>query len=195
MTYKSKIVVLDNYDSFTYNLVHYIEDIVKVKVKVVRNDDCSLPYFNQFDTIFLSPGPGLPEQAGIMQDVINEYSPNKNIFGVCLGMQGIALNFGAHLINLSKVHHGVATKMSVIDRNEVLYKNIKDEFYAGRYHSWIVDRTSIPKELSITSVDENSNIMSLKHVKYNVHGVQFHPESVLSPEGKTIISNFLKYYT
>ena len=189
-----KILLIDNYDSFTYNLVHYIEDIIGKTITVIRNDKLTLKAIGEFDIIIISPGPGLPLEAGLLMAIIKEYASSKIIFGICLGMQAIALNFGAKLINLKTVYHGIATPMNVTDKNEVLFKDIPKTFVAGRYHSWIVNADTFPSDLQVTCVDENDRIMAIKHKTYNAIGVQFHPESILTKYGKKIIYNFLKYY-
>ncbi|RFC53704.1 anthranilate synthase component II [Brumimicrobium aurantiacum] len=188
----NKILVLDNYDSFTYNLVHYIESSGKYDVDVFRNDEISLQEVDQYETIILSPGPGLPENAGILKLVIEKYAATKNILGVCLGMQAIGEVFGGELINLNQVYHGVATKVNVLKADDLLFQNIPSKFQIGRYHSWVIKNENFPKDLEITSVDENKQIMSLKHRSLNLYGVQFHPESILSEFGKEMINNFLK---
>lgn len=187
----SKVLVFDNYDSFTYNLVQIIERILNQKVDVVRNDKITLEEIDQYNQIILSPGPGIPEEAGILLDLIKKYAPTKSILGVCLGQQAIAEAFGGSLINLSEIFHGVATPTELIKNNTKLFKNLSSGFEAGRYHSWAVSRENFPEELEITAVDEDGMIMALQHKTYDVHGVQFHPESILTPEGELIIRNFL----
>ena len=188
-----KILLIDNYDSFTYNLVHYIEDIIGYSITVIRNDKINISIVNEFDIIIISPGPGLPDDAGIILDIVNKYAANKIIFGICLGMQAIAMNFGAKLQNLETVYHGIATPMKVLNKNEMLFNNIPEIFNAGRYHSWVINLESLTDNLQVTCVDENNRIMAIKHKTYNVSGVQFHPESILTEHGKKIIYNFLKY--
>ena len=185
-----KIVVFDNYDSFTYNLVQMIEQITSEKVDVVRNDQITLEELNQYDKIILSPGPGIPEEAGILLDVIKSFAPTKSIFGVCLGQQAIAQAFGGSLINLSEIYHGVATESKQIADHK-LFKNLSSVLEVGRYHSWAVNTEDFPEELEITSIDDNGMIMSLKHKEYDIHAVQYHPESILTPYGKQILENFL----
>lgn len=189
---KKKILVLDNYDSFTYNLVHYIESSGEYEVDVFRNDEITLNEVDQYDTIVLSPGPGLPKNAGILNNLIKKYAPHKKILGVCLGMQAIGEVYGGQLENLSQVYHGVSTELNVIDSNDALYLGLPQSFKMGRYHSWIISAESFPKDLVITGRDENQQIMSLRHVSYKLYGVQFHPESVLSEYGKELVNNFLK---
>lgn len=186
-----KILVLDNYDSFTYNLVHYIEANENYKVDVFRNDEISLNEVDKYDTIVLSPGPGLPEEAGILKELIKRYAPTKKILGVCLGMQAIGEVYGGKLENLNNVYHGVATDLSVIDSSDLIYKGLPQNFKVGRYHSWVISKENFPTELTITAVEENNQIMSLKHKDYNLYGVQYHPESILTEYGKEIINNFL----
>lgn len=185
-----KILVLDNYDSFTYNLVQIIEQIVNEKIDVFRNDKISLEEVEKYDKIILSPGPGIPEEAGILLELIKKYAPTKSIFGVCLGQQAIAEAFGGTLINLSEIYHGVATESTQINEHK-LFKNLPETLEVGRYHSWAVNPENFPDELEITSVDKNGMIMSLKHKNYDVHAVQYHPESILTPKGKQILENFL----
>lgn len=187
----TKILVFDNYDSFTYNLVQIIERVLNQKVDVVRNDQISLEEINKYDKIILSPGPGIPEEAGILLDVIKEYAPTKSILGVCLGQQAIAEAFGGSLINLSEIFHGVATSAELVKNDTKLFRNIPSGLAVGRYHSWAVDPKNFPQELEITAVDKDGMIMALQHKTYDVHGVQFHPESILTPDGEAIIKNFL----
>ncbi|WP_294306734.1 aminodeoxychorismate/anthranilate synthase component II [uncultured Chryseobacterium sp.] len=187
----ARILVFDNYDSFTYNLVQMIERILDTKVDVVKNDQITLAEIDQYDKIVLSPGPGIPEEAGILLDVIREYAPTKSILGVCLGQQAIAEAFGGRLINLTEIYHGVATPADVIKDNTKIFRNLSSGIEVGRYHSWVVNRDDLPNELEITAVDKDGMIMALQHKTYDVHGVQFHPESILTPEGEMIIRNFL----
>ncbi len=186
-----KILVFDNYDSFTYNLVQMIEQIVGSEVDVFRNDKIALEDIEKYDKIILSPGPGIPEEGGILLDVIKKYAPTKSIFGVCLGQQAIAEAFGGSLINLSEIYHGVATEATQTTDHK-LFNNLPETLEVGRYHSWAVNPDDFPEELEITSVDKNGMIMSLKHKSYDVHAVQYHPESILTPDGKQILENFLK---
>ena len=187
-----KRVVIDNYDSFTYNLVHYLEDL-NCEVTVFRNDEFEMDELQQFDKILLSPGPGIPDEAGLLKNVIKTYASSKSILGVCLGQQAIGEVFGGTLINLEKVYHGVATNIKITNTDDVLFKDLPNEFEVGRYHSWVVSNDDFPNDLIITSVDENGQIMSLKHNKFDVRGVQFHPESVLTPNGKKILENWVNY--
>jgi anthranilate synthase component 2 len=187
-----KILVFDNYDSFTYNLVHLVEKILHQKVDVYRNDQIPLEKVKEYDKIILSPGPGIPEEAGLLLPLIKEYAAAKSILGVCLGHQAIGQAFGGKLINLSTVYHGVATPVQVINRDKPLFNGLPDEFEVGRYHSWVVSEEGFPKELEITARDSNNFIMALQHKTYDVQGVQFHPESVLTPRGEEILRNWLK---
>lgn len=184
------VLVIDNYDSFVYNLVHYLEDL-DCKVTVKRNDQLKLEDVAAFDKVLLSPGPGIPDEAGLLKAIIKEYAPTKSMFGVCLGQQAIGEVFGGSLINLDKVFHGVATTAKQTVQDEPLFKDIPEAFEIGRYHSWVVSPEDFPEELEITSIDENGQIMSLRHKTYDVRGVQFHPESVLTPEGKKMIKNWV----
>lgn len=185
-----KILVIDNYDSFTYNLVHYLEDL-NCEVTVYRNDEFEIDEIASFEKILLSPGPGIPDEAGLLKAVIEKYSPTKSILGVCLGQQAIGEVFGGTLSNLDKVYHGVATNVKTVVSDEILFEGLGNEFEVGRYHSWVVD-SNLPDDLEATSVDENGQIMSLRHKNYDVRGVQFHPESVLTPNGKRILENWIK---
>ncbi|BAP30750.1 anthranilate synthase, component ii [Chryseobacterium sp. StRB126] len=186
-----KVLVFDNYDSFTYNLVQIIERILNQKVDVVRNDQITLEEVGQYDKIILSPGPGIPEEAGILLELIKEYAPTKSILGVCLGQQAIAEAFGGSLINLSEIFHGVATTTELVKEDTKLFKDLASGLEVGRYHSWAVNPDNFPDELEVTAVDKDGMIMALQHKIYDVHGVQFHPESILTPDGEVIIRNFL----
>lgn len=185
------IVVIDNYDSFTYNLVHYLEDL-NAKVTVVRNDEFELDELQHFDKILLSPGPGVPDEAGLLKAVIKKYAGLKPILGICLGQQAIGEVFGGSLTNLEKVYHGVATNVTLSVTDESLFDGLGNEFEVGRYHSWVISNSDFPADLEITSTDINGQIMSVRHKKFDVKGVQFHPESVLTPNGKKILENWLK---
>jgi len=185
-----KVLVIDNYDSFTYNLVHYLEDL-NCEVTVVRNDKLDLEDVKPFDKIVLSPGPGIPDEAGLLKDIIKEYAPTKSILGVCLGQQAIGEVFGGKLINLDEVYHGVATNVSITVNDESLFKGLGKKIEVGRYHSWVVD-ANLPDELEATSFDENGQVMSLRHKVYDIKGVQYHPESVLTPRGKEILKKLVK---
>lgn len=190
-----KILVFDNYDSFTYNLVHLVEKITHCKVDVYRNDQLDLQQVNDYDKIILSPGPGLPTEAGLLMPLIREYASSKSILGVCLGHQAIGEIFGGKLINLDKVFHGVATPIKVekytAGNGPDVFKNMPETFEVGRYHSWVVSEESFPQELEVTAKDDNGFIMGLRHRSYDVQGVQFHPESVLTPLGERLLANWL----
>lgn len=186
-----KIAVIDNYDSFTYNLVHYLEDL-NANVTVFRNDEFELNELEKFDKILLSPGPGIPDEAGLLKDVIKKYASSKSIFGVCLGLQAIGEVFGGHLTNLEKVYHGVATKVTKTE-DDFIFNDLPNEFEVGRYHSWVVSNENLPADLIVTSTDENGQIMSMKHAQFAIRGVQYHPESVLTPFGKKILENWLSH--
>ena len=186
-----KLLVLDNYDSFTYNLVHLIEKVSEISFEVINNDGISLDDVDQYTKILLSPGPGLPSQAGIMPALLQRYHKTKSIFGVCLGFQAIGETFGCSLRNLETVVHGMATEITLTEE-DIIFKNCPHNFKTGRYHSWVIDENKINQELIVTAVDEKKVIMAAKHVKYDVRGVQFHPESILSEHGETIIKNWLE---
>lgn len=185
-----KILVIDNYDSFTYNLVHYLEDL-GCEVTVRRNDQLTLEEVDAFEKIVLSPGPGLPDEAGLLKAIIKTYAPTKSILGVCLGQQAIGEVFGGSLINLDTVYHGVATKVTSCVTDESLFNGLDKTIEVGRYHSWVVD-LNLPEVLEATSFDENGQVMSLRHKIYDLKGVQFHPESVLTPDGKKILENWIQ---
>ncbi len=182
------VLVIDNYDSFTYNLVHYLEEL-QCNVVVKRNDKLTLEEVRPFDRIVLSPGPGIPNEAGLLKEIIATYAPTKSIFGVCLGQQAIGEVFGGSLINLEKVYHGIGTTVDVV-KEDPIFKDLPRTLEVGRYHSWVVD-PELPQELEATSFDANGQVMSLRHRQYDVCGVQFHPESVLTPHGKKILENWL----
>lgn len=186
-----KILLLDNYDSFTYNLYHLIKEQGETNIDVVRNDKISIEEVDAYDKIILSPGPGIPEEAGLLLPIIKKYAPTKQILGVCLGHQAIGEVFGATLENLRQVYHGIQTPIDIVAPDPI-FKGLGKEILGGRYHSWIVNRKSIPDCLEITALSKEGYIMGLRHKTYNVHGIQFHPESVLTPQGKTIINNFLQ---
>jgi anthranilate synthase component 2 len=184
-----KVLVIDNYDSFTYNLVHYLEDL-NCDVTVVRNDKLTLDDVKPFDKIVLSPGPGIPDEAGLLKPIIKQFAATKSILGVCLGQQAIAEVFGGSLINLDNVYHGVATKVTITVNDESLFEGLEKTIEVGRYHSWVVS-SNLPDSLEATSFDENGQVMSLRHKVYDVKGVQYHPESVLTPHGKQILKNWI----
>jgi anthranilate synthase component 2 len=186
-----KILIFDNYDSFTYNLVHVVEKIIHGKVDVYRNDKIPLEKVNDYDKIILSPGPGLPVESGLLLPLIKEYASSKSILGVCLGHQAIGESFGGSLINLSTVYHGVATNCQVSVDDCQLFAGLPKEIEVGRYHSWIVSKENFPTDLEITAEDDNGYIMALRHKTFDVQGVQFHPESVLTPLGEKIMRNWL----
>jgi anthranilate synthase component 2 len=186
-----KILVFDNYDSFTYNLVHLVEKILHQKVEVFRNDKIPLEKVKEYDKIILSPGPGIPVEAGLLLPLIKEYASTKSILGVCLGHQAIGEAFGGSLINLSTVYHGVATDCRLQVANCKLFKGLPEHIEVGRYHSWIVAEEGFPKDLEVTARDDNNYIMGLQHKTFDVQGVQFHPESVLTPDGEQILKNWL----
>ena len=198
-----KILVFDNYDSFTYNLVHLVEEILQLKVDVFRNDQIPLEEVKVYDKIILSPGPGIPQEAGLLLPLIREYAPSKSILGVCLGHQAIGEAFGAKLTNLSTVFHGVATAVNILQKSapatgeakpsplSPLFRGLAEQLQVGRYHSWVVQDKDLPAELEVTAWDENHYIMGLQHRRYDLQGLQFHPESVLTPEGKHIMRNWL----
>jgi len=187
-----KILVLDNYDSFTYNLVQYLQEITTdANIEVHRNDKITLDEVDQYDLVVLSPGPGVPKDAGIMPELIKRYADSKSILGVCLGHQAIGEAFGAKLENLSTVYHGIATPIEVIDKEEELFQDIPSGFIAGRYHSWVIKKDSLPDCLEITAIDDKGEIMAMRHKEYNIRSVQFHPESVMTESGKQILKNFL----
>ena len=183
------VLVIDNYDSFTYNLVHYLEDL-DCKVTVVRNDKLSLDDIEPYDKIVLSPGPGIPNEAGLLKPIIERFAPTKSILGVCLGQQAIGEVFGGSLVNLDNVYHGVSTKVTITVDDEPLFKDLEKTIEVGRYHSWVVN-SNLPEVLEATSFDENGQVMSLRHKTYDIKGVQYHPESVLTPNGKQILKNWI----
>jgi len=185
------ILVIDNYDSFTYNLVHLLHEL-GYEAEVWRNDKFKLEDVAAYDNILLSPGPGIPEEAGLLMDLIRTYAPQKRILGVCLGQQAIAEVFGGTLLNLGRPMHGIATPVTVLDNDEPLFKDCPSTMPVGRYHSWVVNPEDLPNTLKVTATDEDGQIMALRHTRYEVCGVQFHPESVLTPDGKQIIKNWLE---
>ena len=186
----TRILVFDNYDSFTYNLVHLVEKLTHQKVEVYRNDCIPLEKVKEFDKIILSPGPGVPSEAGLLLPLIREYAATKSILGVCLGHQAIGEAFGGKLVNLSTVYHGVATPVKILRRGD-LFEGLPDILEVGRYHSWVISEEGLPDELEVTARDENNYIMALRHTRLDVQGVQFHPESVLTPQGEKILKNWL----
>lgn len=185
--------MLDNYDSFTYNLVQYIEEIVETEIDVFRNDQITIEAVGEYDIIFLSPGPGVPKDAGILLEIIKEYATSKNIFGVCLGLQAIGETFGGELANLEKVYHGVQTTIIKVEDDEPIFENVPTVFEAGRYHSWVIKKENMPECLEVTAIDKKGIVMGASHKELNVRGVQFHPESIMTPEGKLMLRNFINY--
>lgn len=186
-----KIIVIDNYDSFVYNLVHYLKEF-NCRVEVVRNDKVNSKDINKYDKILLSPGPGIPREAGTMMEVIHQYAGKKPILGVCLGHQAIGEYFGGKLKNLKKVYHGVAENLNIMDKEEYLFKNIPSGIKVGRYHSWILDK-KLPGILVATAMDDHGLVMAIRHKVMDIRGVQFHPESILTEHGKTMIKNWVEY--
>ncbi len=184
------ILVFDNYDSFTYNLVHALREISDAQVTVVRNDKLNLDDAEGYDKIVLSPGPGIPSEAGLLLDLIRRYGSTKDILGVCLGHQALCEAYGATLINLSDVHHGLSEEIKVIAKDP-LFEGLPERFEVGRYHSWAVSPENLPADLEVTATDDEGQIMAMQHRKYKLHGVQFHPESVLTPHGKDILRNWI----
>lgn len=185
-----RVVIIDNYDSFTYNLAHLVKQL-GAKVEVFRNDQFTLNQLERFTKIILSPGPGIPEEAGLLMDVIRTYAGRKPMLGVCLGHQAIAEVFGGKLVNLKEVYHGIATEGTQFG-NDPIFSGLPKRIVMGRYHSWVVDRAGFPDCLEVTAMSDDGQIMALRHRNYNIHGIQFHPESVLSPEGATIVRNWLQ---
>ncbi len=185
------ILILDNYDSFTYNLVHMVEKITDKHPDVYRNDEITIERAGDYDLIMLSPGPGIPNEAGILKEIIKTYAGKKPIFGVCLGLQAIIEVFGGKIINMNEVFHGVATDMKVIKPESVIFEEIPETFPAGRYHSWIASGKDLPSELEVTAVDEEGGIMAIRHTKHQISAVQFHPESILTEVGEQLVRNFI----
>jgi anthranilate synthase component 2 len=192
MVIKMKILVFDNYDSFTYNLVHIIREL-GYKPDVFRNDEIALEDISQYDKILLSPGPGIPDEAGILKPLIQQYADKKSILGVCLGHQAIAEVFGAKLYNIKNVLHGVTSQAKVIVQDEVLFQHVSTRFQATHYHSWAVSDENFPDMLEVTATNEANIIMALRHKKFDVRGVQFHPESIMTPEGRQMIKNWINH--
>lgn len=186
-----KILVLDNYDSFTYNIVHALKKFTN-DIDVFRNDEIALEDVEQYDKILLSPGPGIPDEANLLKPIIEKYAPTKSIFGICLGQQAIGEVFGGTLLNTQEVFHGVQSDIEVIQSNEILFKDLAPNLKVGRYHSWVVSNENFPSDLEITAVGPKGEVMALRHKTYDVRGVQFHPESILTPEGEQMIENWLK---
>lgn len=189
-----RILLFDNYDSFTYNLVQILEELIDEndRVEVVKNDKITLKEVEQYDKIILSPGPGIPSESGVLLPLIKEYIDKKPIFGVCLGLQAICEALGGKLTNLSEAHHGVESLIQLTDNKSLIYNDIKTPIKVGRYHSWVVSKDNFPEELAITAVDEKGLIMSVQHKQYNVCAVQYHPESILTPQGKKMLKNWME---
>ncbi|WP_185865190.1 anthranilate synthase component II [Blattabacterium cuenoti] len=187
----NKILILDNYDSFTYNLVYTVKKYTKNFVQVCRNNEIDLADIEKYNKIILSPGPGIPNEANILKPLIKNFASTKSIFGVCLGQQAIGEVFGATLLNTKKVYHGISSFIKIVDPKEIIFKKIPNKIQVGRYHSWIISPYNFPKELQITAIGNNGEIMALRHKIYDVRGVQFHPESILTPYGEKIICNWL----
>jgi len=185
-----KLLIVDNYDSFTYNLYHLVKEIGGYEIEVHRNDKIELKEVERFDKIILSPGPGIPEEAGLLLPIIRQYASTKSMLGVCLGHQAIGEAFGGKLENLSVVYHGIQTPIDIIGEDP-LFDHMGNQFLVGRYHSWVISRNDFPSDLEITAESKEAQIMAIKHKTYDVHGIQFHPESILTPQGRTIIENFL----
>ena len=192
MNKELNILIIDNYDSFTYNLVHQIEKITGQLPDVYRNDAIEIDAIAAYDLIVLSPGPGIPDEAGILKEVIKTYAGIKPIFGVCLGLQAIVEVCGGTILNMDEVFHGVATEMSVTASDAILFKGLSSKFMAARYHSWIADKAQLPDQLTVTATDENGGIMAIEHKEYPLHAVQFHPESILTPDGDQMLSNVIE---
>lgn len=184
-----KVLVIDNYDSFVYNLVHYLEEF-DCEVVVKRNDEIDLDEIAEFEKIVLSPGPGIPDEAGLLKPIIEKYASTKPILGVCLGLQAIVEVFDGELTNLKTVHHGVSTEIDILCKDEILFKDLPRKIQVGRYHSWVA-KPELPEILEATSIDKNGQVMSLRHKTFDLRAMQFHPESVLTPEGKTMIENWV----
>lgn len=187
-----KILVLDNYDSFTYNLIHYLKELTSDTIDVYRNDKIALADVAAYDKILLSPGPGIPSEAGIMPELIKMYGSTKCILGVCLGHQAITEAYGGQIFNLDSVYHGIQTTMTLVDPTDKMYDKVLTHFEAGRYHSWNSVKETLPSDLIVTVVDSEGKVMGIRHKTHNVRGVQFHPESVLTPQGKLMIKNWLE---
>lgn len=189
-----KILVIDNYDSFTYNLVQYIQEITDTPVSVFRNDAISLEEVALYDVVILSPGPGVPSEAGIMPELIKQYASTKPILGVCLGHQAIGEAFGGTLENLKQVYHGVETPINLLGDREPIFEGVPERFQAGRYHSWVVRKENLPDCFLVTAEDDEGMVMAFRHKEYKVMGLQFHPESIMTEHGKRMLDNFFKYY-
>jgi anthranilate synthase component II len=189
---KGKTVIIDNYDSFTYNLVHILNEVLEEDVTVIRNDEFELEDLEKFDYIILSPGPGIPDEAGLLKDVIKYFGPTKKIFGVCLGLQAIGEVYGGNLVNLSRVFHGIKSEIHQTNYSSPILENVPTTFEAGRYHSWVLDKNGNNENFNITCIDATGEIMGIDHKTYQIFAVQFHPESIMTAHGKQMIINFLK---
>ncbi|WP_185867334.1 anthranilate synthase component II [Blattabacterium cuenoti] len=187
----NKILILDNYDSFTYNLVHVVKKLTKNPIQVSRNNEIKLADIEKYNKIILSPGPGIPDEAHILKPLVKTFASTKSIFGVCLGQQAIGEVFGATLLNTKEVYHGISSLIKIVDPQEILFQKLPTEIQVGRYHSWIISQKNFPEELKITAIGDKGEIMALRHKFYDVRGVQFHPESILTPYGEKIIDNWL----
>jgi anthranilate synthase component 2 len=189
---KQKVIIIDNYDSFTYNLRHLVEELTQESVTIVRNNDFDMGHIMGYDYLIISPGPGLPDEAGRTLDVIRTYGYMKKILGVCLGLQAIGVVYGGRLKNLPTVYHGIQSNISLTGAEDPLFQGVPPIFEAGRYHSWVLDRDYVPDTIQVTATDEGGNIMAIRHTEHLVYGVQFHPESIMTPQGKKIVGNFLE---
>ena len=187
----SKLLILDNYDSFTYNLVHYFEELLQEEVSIFRNDEITLDEVNSYSRIVLSPGPNLPDQAGILLPLIKRYAATKPILGVCLGHQALAVAYGGKLKQLNEVMHGLQRNCNLINESK-LFISVEQKFVAGRYHSWVVDKNTLPENFKITAIDDDGEIMAMEHLSLPLYGVQFHPESIMTPDGKLMLRNWLE---
>ena len=187
-----KLIIIDNYDSFTYNLVHIVEELIDGSIDVLRNDEVDIKNLSQYDGIILSPGPGIPDEAGLLKEVIKSMKGKKPILGVCLGLQAIGEVYGSEIKNLDKVYHGISTKIQKTEITSPIFAGIEDGFEAGRYHSWVIDKETLSAELNITAVDNSGEIMAIQDHDNQVYGVQFHPESIMTPDGMKMIENFLE---
>lgn len=188
---KKKVIIIDNYDSFTYNIRHLAEDLVQDQVAVVKNDQIDMVYVAHFDYIIISPGPGLPEEAGKTTEVIRKFGLSRKILGICMGLQAIGEVYGGQLINLQTVYHGIQSKITQTENAGLLFQGVPETFEAGRYHSWVLDRRTLPESIKVTAIDEEGEIMAIQHAEHAVYGVQFHPESIMTPMGRRMMGNFL----
>lgn len=186
-----KVLIIDNYDSFTYNLVHAVEEIIGHEVTIKKNDQLSLEETDAYEYLILSPGPGLPDDAGLLKDIIRTYRGKKKIFGVCLGLQAIGEVYGCKLMNLDQVYHGIQSDIKITEQSSTIYQDLPETILAGRYHSWVIDETTLSEQLTVTSREDNGQIMSVEDAANKVYAVQYHPESIMTPEGKKILANFL----